>query len=1168
MAKNHQLKTIKYQELLGEKKGVEIRYLFHLSDIHLRNYARHREYREVFAKLYQQISEWLVEKDSSSALIVITGDLVHSKSHMSSELIIEVRDFLDSLSQILPVILIAGNHDLNLSNRDLVDSLSGILHRVESNNLYYLRESGVYRWANLLFSVMSVLDYPLITAKQVDQVISHRQELKDQLMIKVGLLHATIDGSQVWSSDRLQNSDKYRTKDFQGYDAVLLGDIHLHQFLGPSEVAGGIVDQVGGKFKRIAYAGSLIQQSFGEQLGDHGYLFWDLKQMENTRLVPVWNQYGYLNLWMEQDELYPTDLIKKLREGNWGQVPRRIRVKIKFLDRESRVSTAEKFIDVLRMKDFIIEEKIINLFSGRMEGISSDPDFTNLDRNIEKLMTKYYQVRELGSQSKLEQLIKYHQEVVKDALAGINGSADQFVSESDWSLRYLEFENVLNFQGKNRIEFGNYQGVVGIIGPNFSGKSNLLDILLFALFDKASRGDRTDILTMGQRAMSIKCGFQIGDRQYLIHRYGKVGSGKDHKVKIDVKFSCEDQDLTGENRAQTNSRIFSLIGRYEDFILTNLKLQDGSKGSLIELSNAQRKERLVELLQLDQLETFYKFASGKLRDNKKLGQVYRGDLDGVDPKIGFRLNQVLDQLLRDRTELNFLLAELELEEQKLLNQSREVEKVDLAKLNEMEEQLGDGPVEKVDLSMIRAYDRDLENFGRMIRQLEQKRGNLNFQMNHEELEENIELYQETIAKEEHNLEEFLEQEEQDAERLEELIELVNGLRLKFNQYQIKMRESEVLRGKIERAEEDQRKLLGLKYDPKCKFCCQNIFVQDAIACRQKLKGWKQELELKTQEVLELSRVDEDYVQGREEIDRLNQKLREKQSTGIKKQIEEWQNELKMLEEDRAHLDLNLGIEVKIAKLEQNREKLGKMREQIWSNWERSQLASKISELQEVEKKNQGRMEEIKVLEQTVAKLKKRKMELETSVMKLDGQSQILGHQMDELEKKRVKLQEIESDNQILEVYAQMMSKDGISKYLIEQYVPEFELRVNWMMEKMVDFKIKMEIEEKKWNIYIQYPGKKLNIDLCSGYERFVVGLAIKSSLADLSQLSKPGFMVIDEGFGALDQARLREIGRILDYLRGKYQFVLLITHVEQIKDELDTRIRIERCAGGISKIVG
>ena len=84
----------------------------------------------------------------------------------------------------------------------------------------------------------------------------------------------------------------------------------------------------------------------------------------------------------------------------------------------------------------------------------------------------------------------------------------------------LEFSNMFCYGDKNIINFTKINGVVGILAPNHYGKSSILDIILFALYDKISRGKRQDVLNKDKE--SFKCSFtiQIGDELYKIDRNG------------------------------------------------------------------------------------------------------------------------------------------------------------------------------------------------------------------------------------------------------------------------------------------------------------------------------------------------------------------------------------------------------------------------------------------------------------------------------------------------------------------------------------------------------------------------------------------------------------------------------------------------------------------------
>ena len=141
----------------------KIERIFHISDIHIRLYNRQKEYQDVFQKLYDYI------KKSSSAtrreIIIITGDLLHSKNNLSPESILITQNFLINLAAICPTFLIAGNHDAMLTNQQREDSITAIVQNIRIPNFFYLRNSGVYLAANVAIAVCSILDNQWIRAE-------------------------------------------------------------------------------------------------------------------------------------------------------------------------------------------------------------------------------------------------------------------------------------------------------------------------------------------------------------------------------------------------------------------------------------------------------------------------------------------------------------------------------------------------------------------------------------------------------------------------------------------------------------------------------------------------------------------------------------------------------------------------------------------------------------------------------------------------------------------------------------------------------------------------------------------------------------------------------------------------------------------------------------------
>ena len=76
--------------------------IYHISDIHIRLQKRHDEYRKVFNNLYQSLKTEVVDGlggDSKKGLIVITGDILHSKTELSPECVSITADFFQNLAR-------------------------------------------------------------------------------------------------------------------------------------------------------------------------------------------------------------------------------------------------------------------------------------------------------------------------------------------------------------------------------------------------------------------------------------------------------------------------------------------------------------------------------------------------------------------------------------------------------------------------------------------------------------------------------------------------------------------------------------------------------------------------------------------------------------------------------------------------------------------------------------------------------------------------------------------------------------------------------------------------------------------------------------------------------------------------------------------------------------
>ena len=85
-------------------------------------------------------------------------------------------------------------------------------------------------------------------------------------------------------------------------------------------------------------------------------------------------------------------------------------------------------------------------------------------------------------------------------------------------------------------------------------------------------------------------------------------------------------------------------------------------------------------------------------------------------------------------------------------------------------------------------------------------------------------------------------------------------------------------------------------------------------------------------------------------------------------------------------------------------------------------------------------------------------------------------------------------------------------------------------------------------------------------EKFISSLAIRVGLINVSNLPRPNFLAIDEGFGNLDATNLNSIFMLFDYLKTEFDYVVVISHIDLMRDITDNLLEINKSAG-LSKVV-
>src|SRR4029079_4703066 len=208
------------------QNGKKIKKIYHLADIHIRVLERHVEYQQVFENLYEYLQQ---EEQLEHAVLVICGDIFHNRDHLVYETILIFNTFIEKLTSILDVILIAGNHDV-FSHGDRLDTITGIVDvKSPINNLFFLKLSGIYKYHNIDFVLSSLIYNKFIGACEVASVGGYdgnaggydgsAGDKEETENIKISLYHGAVSGSRLDNGYLLPPSEGLtRLQDFSGYD--------------------------------------------------------------------------------------------------------------------------------------------------------------------------------------------------------------------------------------------------------------------------------------------------------------------------------------------------------------------------------------------------------------------------------------------------------------------------------------------------------------------------------------------------------------------------------------------------------------------------------------------------------------------------------------------------------------------------------------------------------------------------------------------------------------------------------------------------------------------------------------------------------------------------------------------------------------------------------------
>ncbi len=181
--------------------------------------------------------------------------------------------------------------------------------------------------------------------------------------------------------------------------------------------------------------------------------------------------------------------------------------------------------------------------------------------------------------------------------------------------------------------------------------------------------------------------------------------------------------------------------------------------------------------------------------------------------------------------------------------------------------------------------------------------------------------------------------------------------------------------------------------------------------------------------------------------------------------------------------------------------------------------------------------------------------------KTEGEINKLSKDIDQLKDFRKSLDNLELRAEDIKTMKQLFKGSGFVNYVSSVHLQNLCLAANDRFYKLVRQKMSLEItEDNNFQVHDFLNGGKVrNVKTLSGGQTFQAALSLALALADSIQQfteSSQNFFFLDEGFGSLDKESLDVVFETLKSLRKENRIVGVISHVEEMQQEIDTHLRI------------
>jgi len=551
-------------------------------------------------------------------------------------------------------------------------------------------------------------------------------------------------------------------------------------------------------------------------------------------------------------------------------------------------------------------------------------------------------------------------------------------------------KNFKPFREEQIIDFSSLDFFV-IRGPTGSGKSSILDAIMFALYGpKNVKGQKyEDLVHKGSRYMKVDFTFKVRGTTYRIEwqvsAEGKKGFSGEPRFYVDGTRKListkalvkEIEKILGVNREQFQKIFYLPQGRYDQFLKGDAR---------------QRREILISLLDLDIYQKISERAKEERRDLEKQLANIEGQLQGlndISEKLLEELKANLYQLQRDINRLSKM--EKELNENVKLLEEKEKFFFRYRELKREIEHLKGEEIEKLEKTVKQLkpyynYYGELTQYTNLLKELKAKR--------------------EYLRKVEDSLKNFQEKKADIKRKLEKLQDYLNKLS-KEKEFVERLKEIEkellLLIDRLEKLSKEKKELIHLEKEIERTSSLLKDLKNQHLKILKRIETYQEELE-------------KIHYDPEKEIELLRKKLKAEEKRDKEKYLDELKKSLEVLEREFKEKEKQLKkVEEELKTSENELETLKKLRKdylvylllQEVKEGEICPICGNVIENKKQHKVNEKfNSKRFKELELQIQKLQSKKIKLQTELENLEKQIEEKKREIETLYKELIKLSDI------------------------------------------------------------------------------------------------------------------------------------------------------------------